>query len=71
MEHCKEHGGDTVVLCAKFENDWTTEKDLMDERDLARFKFKVSFGRIFYIAQHSWIYWQNEIMETSVIIEYH
>ena len=41
----------TAVLCAKLQNDWTTEADFMDERDFARFKFKMHFGRISHIAQ--------------------
>ena len=28
--------------------------DVMDERDLARFELKMSFGRMSYIAQHPW-----------------
>ena len=35
-------------------NDWTTETDVMDERDFAIFEFKMNFGRISYIAQGSW-----------------
>ena len=46
-----EHGSNTAVLCAKFQNDdWITETDVMEERDFARFEFKMSFGRISYIA---------------------
>ena len=41
-------------LCAKFENDWTFKKNVMDKQDLARFEFKMSFWRIFYIAQRPW-----------------
>ena len=42
----------TAVLCAKFQADWTIETDVMDERDFARFEFKMSFGRISYITQY-------------------
>ena len=34
------HGSDAAVLCAKIENDWTTETDFVEELDFA---FKVSF----------------------------
>ena len=50
-----EHGSDTAVLCAKFQNAWIIETDVRDEHDFARFEFKMSFGWISYIAQHPWI----------------
>ena len=28
--------------------------DVMDEQDFAGFEFKMSFGRVSYIAQHPW-----------------
>ena len=34
------------MLREKFENDWTTEKNIMDEREFPRFEFKMGFGRI-------------------------
>ena len=40
-----------AVFFAKFQNDWTTEKDVMAEHDFARFEFKMSFRRKSYIAQ--------------------
>ena len=43
----------TAVHCAKFQNDWTTETDVWDERDFARFEFKLRFGRLSYITQGS------------------
>ena len=46
----------TAVLCAKFQTDWTIETDVTDERDFARFEFKMRFGRISYIAQYLWVY---------------
>ena len=47
----------TAVLCAKFQEDCTSALDVKGERDFARFEFKMSFGRISYIAQHlRWIY---------------
>ena len=45
-----EYGSDTVVLCAKNQNDWIIDTDLMDERDFSRFEFKRSFGGISYTA---------------------
>ena len=42
----------TAVLCAKFQDDCTSALDVKGERDFARFEFKMSFGRISYIAQH-------------------
>ena len=44
-----------VVLCAKFQNDWIIETAVTYERDFARFQFRMSFGRISYIAQHPWL----------------
>ena len=32
---CAEHGSDTAVLCAKFENELTTYQDVMSRRDLS------------------------------------
>ena len=54
LKLCTEYGSDTAVLCAKFQNDWAAETDAMDERDFARFDFKMSFGRISYITQYPW-----------------
>ena len=34
-----------------FKTNWTTETDVMDERDFARFEFKMSFERMSHIAQ--------------------
>ena len=43
-----------TVLYTKLQIDWTSTTDVMDERDFARFEFKMSFGRISDIAQHPW-----------------
>ena len=51
FEFCTEHGSDTGVLCAIFQNDWAPAKQVIDKRDFARFEFKMSFARIPYIAQ--------------------
>ena len=34
------------MLCAKFQNEWTTVTDVMDERVFGRFEFKMRFGRV-------------------------
>ena len=44
LKFCTEHDGDTVVLCAKFQNDLTTEMDAMDERDFVWSEFKMELG---------------------------
>ena len=51
LKFCTKHDSDNVGLCAKFQNDWTTETDVMIERDFVRFRFKLIFRRISYIAQ--------------------
>ena len=48
---CTEHCSITAVFCAKLQNDSTFDTDVMDQRDFARFEFKMRFGRISYIAQ--------------------
>ena len=52
---CTEHGSITAMLYAIFHTDWTIGTDVMEERDFARFEFKMSFGRISYIAQYTWV----------------
>ena len=42
LKFCTEHGSITAVLCAKFQIDWTIETGVMDERDFARFEFKMN-----------------------------
>ena len=49
LKFCAEHNSDTAVLCAKFQNNWTTKVGVMDE-DFARFEFNMSFWGISYIA---------------------
>ena len=51
LKFCTKHDSDNVGLCAKFQNDWTTETDVMIKRDFVRFIFKLIFRRISYIAQ--------------------
>ena len=44
----------SAVFCAKLQSDWATETNVMDERDFTKFEFKMRFGWISYIAQHTW-----------------
>ena len=39
LKFCTEHGSITAVVCANFHNDLTTEMDVLDERDFARFEY--------------------------------
>ena len=52
LQFCIENCSITAVLCTKFQNVWTIETDVMDERVFARFEFMVSFGSGSYIVQH-------------------
>ena len=54
LKFCTEHGRDTAVLCAKFQDNWIIKMDVMGERDFVRFEFKICFRRISCIAQHLW-----------------
>ena len=42
---CTEHSSITAVLCAKLQNDWVTEIDIMDEQDFKRFWIWEEFQR--------------------------
>ena len=53
-------------LCEKYKNDWTTESNVMDERDFARFQIKISFGRISYIAQQSRLLARQDISNHNI-----
>ena len=57
LEFCTEHDSDTVVLYAKFQNDWTSETNVLDERDFARFEFKTYFGPISYRIYRTGMAW--------------
>ena len=61
LKFCTEHGSITAMLFEKLQNDWTTGADVMNGGDFARFEFKMSFGRISYIAQHS-----RDVVEDSL-----
>ena len=66
LKFCTEHGSITAVLCAKFQTDWIIEMDVMDERDFARFEFRMSCGRISYIAEYpSYLKWIQGIGKTE------
>ena len=53
FESCTEHGSITAMLCAKFQNDFTTQRNGMHYRDIA---FENNFRQIAYIAMALWIY---------------
>ena len=46
----------SIVLCAKFQNNWTIETDVVEERDFVGFEVKMSLGQKSYIAQHPRLY---------------
>ena len=50
LKFCTEHGSTTVVLCAKFHNNWTIKMGDMDERNFTRFEFKMHFRRMSHTA---------------------
>ena len=50
LNFCTEHGSDTAVLCAKFQNDWTTCRVVVEEWDFAKNEIKRSFRGISVIA---------------------
>ena len=56
-----------VVLCAKYQNDWATEIDAMDERDFARFEFKMSsVGKSCIATSPRWHYQPNTMCEDDL-----
>ena len=44
LKFCLEHGNDIIVLCAKFQNDFMSKMNIMNECGIVRFEFKVWFG---------------------------
>ena len=45
-----KHDDDYIVgLYAQFQKDWTSGMEIVEQRGLARFEFKMSFGQISYI----------------------
>ena len=59
LKFCTEHGNDTVVVCAKFQNGFTTAMSAMDQWDLVLFEFTMRLARIFYnsTAPYLWGHW--------------
>ena len=57
LKFCTEPGSDTTILFIniKFQNDWTTKTDVMEERDFVRVELKMTFGQISYTARPSFI----------------
>ena len=49
VKFCTEHDSITVVLCAKFQNDWATEKYSMGKQDFSRLEFDTGLGGMSYI----------------------
>ena len=51
---CIEHGSDTAMLCAKFQNDWANEMDVTDEQVFIlrriKFEFKMDISGISCVA---------------------
>ena len=45
LKFCTEHGSGTAVLCANFQNDLTSEIDVLDEWGFMRFEFRMSLDR--------------------------
>ena len=67
LKFCTEHDSYTVVLCAKYQNDWATEIDAMDERDFARFEFKMSsVGKSCIATSPRWHYQPNTMCEDDL-----
>ena len=54
-----DHDCITAVLCAIFQNEFTNEADVTDERVFARYKFKMGIGRISYIATGGSVFYIN------------
>ena len=52
-----------AILCAKYQNDWVTETDVMDEVVFARFELKTSFRRISYAVLYS----RPELSDSDII----
>ena len=50
VQNITDHDSTDYVLCAKFQNDSTTDADVVDGRECQIFEFKMSFERISYFA---------------------
>ena len=49
------HGNDTAVLCAKCQNDLTTDKWVTGKRDFTRFEYTMNFGGTIYLGTTPWV----------------
>ena len=62
------HSSTTGMFCAKFRNDWATNKQIMDKRDFVTFESKMIFGRISCIAiTWGFLYIFNGLMQDCSI----
>ena len=44
LTFCTEHGSDTAMLCAKYQNDWTAETDIMTIQVFLNFSIMMGFS---------------------------
>ena len=51
LKFCRGYGSGTVVFCAKLQNHWANEIDVLDKRDFARSELKMGFRRVPIIQQ--------------------
>ena len=49
LRFCSEHGSFAAMLCAKFQNDWTTEEWLTGKKVFAKFEHKTDLWWIFCV----------------------
>ena len=54
LKICTGHSRDTTMLCAKLQNNMTSEQNVMDKLVFMTFAFKAHFGQISYIATVPW-----------------
>ena len=54
LKFCTDHSSHAAVVCAKFQNDKTTEKKSIDKRNYGRFEFKMDVEWIMYIVTTIW-----------------
>ena len=47
---CTEHSSDAAVLCAKYQNNWASEKWVLEKHGHLRFEFKMGFRVLSHIA---------------------
>ena len=78
--NCAEHGSHTAVLCAKFQNDSTTELDFMNKWDFARFEFMMDnpilhnpTGSSAWTSpkQFSMVEWPQKLLSIYLTITFH